>query len=198
MYVLCLILIWLRPFFPLPLSYSLLLSLYLFTSLSFCFSVALICSVSLSSSSHLYTVFYPFLHSVLSLLPPSPSCLVLSCLRTLPLSSNLIFSHLISCHPLPFLGMGDVHDGVNFMRAACVIAVEKAKASFEPMLEVCSVYLSVYVSIPCMEFYSMSLFNSSMTSPAEFSLTIISKFYELTHTHIDRQSEMHIRILTFM
>lgn len=33
-------------------------------------------------------------------------------------------------------GMGDVHDGVNFMRAACVIAVEKAKASFEPMLEV--------------------------------------------------------------
>jgi hypothetical protein len=34
------------------------------------------------------------------------------------------------------LGMGDVHDGVNFMRAACVIAVEKAKASFEPMLEV--------------------------------------------------------------
>lgn len=32
-------------------------------------------------------------------------------------------------------GMGDVHDGVNFMRAACVIAVEKAQASFEPMLE---------------------------------------------------------------
>ena len=32
-------------------------------------------------------------------------------------------------------GMGDVHDGVNFMRAACVIAMEKAKASFEPMLE---------------------------------------------------------------
>jgi hypothetical protein len=31
--------------------------------------------------------------------------------------------------------MGDVHDGVNFMRASCVIAVEKAKASFEPMLE---------------------------------------------------------------
>jgi hypothetical protein len=30
--------------------------------------------------------------------------------------------------------MGDVHDGVNFMRASCVIAVEKAKASFEPML----------------------------------------------------------------
>ena len=32
-------------------------------------------------------------------------------------------------------GMGDVHDGVNFMRAACVIAVEKAQQSFEPMLE---------------------------------------------------------------
>ena len=32
-------------------------------------------------------------------------------------------------------GMGDVHDGVNFMRAACVIAVEKAQQSFEPMLD---------------------------------------------------------------
>ena len=32
-------------------------------------------------------------------------------------------------------GMGDVHDGVNFMRAACIIAVEKAQCSFEPMLE---------------------------------------------------------------
>ena len=34
------------------------------------------------------------------------------------------------------VGMGDVHDGVNFMRSACVIAVEKAQATFEPMLEV--------------------------------------------------------------
>ena len=33
-------------------------------------------------------------------------------------------------------GMGDVHDGVNFMRSACVIAVEKAQSSFDPMLEV--------------------------------------------------------------
>ena len=32
-------------------------------------------------------------------------------------------------------GVGDMHDGVNFMRAACVIAVEKARTSFEPMLE---------------------------------------------------------------
>jgi hypothetical protein len=32
-------------------------------------------------------------------------------------------------------GMGEVHDGVNFMRAACVIAIEKAQLSFEPMLE---------------------------------------------------------------
>ncbi len=32
-------------------------------------------------------------------------------------------------------GMGDMHDGVNFMRAACVIAVEKARLSFDPMLD---------------------------------------------------------------
>jgi hypothetical protein len=31
--------------------------------------------------------------------------------------------------------MGEVHDGVNFMRAACVIAIEKAQVSFEPLLE---------------------------------------------------------------
>lgn len=32
-------------------------------------------------------------------------------------------------------GMGDTHNGVNFMRAACVIAMEKAQISFDPMLE---------------------------------------------------------------
>ena len=31
-------------------------------------------------------------------------------------------------------GMGDVHDGVNFLRSACVIAIEKAQQCFEPML----------------------------------------------------------------
>lgn len=31
--------------------------------------------------------------------------------------------------------MGDRHNGINFMRAACVIAMEKAQMSFEPMLE---------------------------------------------------------------
>ena len=33
------------------------------------------------------------------------------------------------------IGMGDRHNGINFMRAACVIAMEKAQMSFEPMLE---------------------------------------------------------------
>ena len=32
-------------------------------------------------------------------------------------------------------GMTDTHNGVNFMRAACVIAMEKAEVSFDPMLE---------------------------------------------------------------
>jgi hypothetical protein len=32
-------------------------------------------------------------------------------------------------------GIGDVHDGVNFLRAACVIALEKAQISFDPLLE---------------------------------------------------------------
>ncbi len=32
-------------------------------------------------------------------------------------------------------GMGETSNGVNFMRAACVIAMEKAELSFDPMLE---------------------------------------------------------------
>ena len=32
-------------------------------------------------------------------------------------------------------GIGETHDGVNFLRAACVIALEKAQISFDPLLE---------------------------------------------------------------
>ena len=31
-------------------------------------------------------------------------------------------------------GLGETHDGVNFLHAACTIAIEKARVSFEPML----------------------------------------------------------------
>lgn len=32
-------------------------------------------------------------------------------------------------------GIGEAHDGVNFLRAACVIALEKAQISFDPLLD---------------------------------------------------------------
>jgi len=32
-------------------------------------------------------------------------------------------------------GIGEAHDGVNFLRAACVIALEKAQLSFDPLLD---------------------------------------------------------------
>ena len=32
-------------------------------------------------------------------------------------------------------GVGDTHDGVNFLRAACVISIFKAQASFDPFLD---------------------------------------------------------------
>eukprot|EP00957_Ditylum_brightwellii_P025480 1926170-Ditylum_brightwellii.AAC.1 len=32
-------------------------------------------------------------------------------------------------------GIGDTHDGVNFLRASCVIAIEKARTSFDPLLD---------------------------------------------------------------
>ena len=44
-----------------------------------------------------------------------------------PLTLTLTFLPPLTSPPHPL--------GVNFMRAACVIAVEKAKSSFEPMLE---------------------------------------------------------------
>lgn len=31
-------------------------------------------------------------------------------------------------------GLGETHDGVNYLHAACVIAVEKARLSFDPMI----------------------------------------------------------------
>ena len=34
------------------------------------------------------------------------------------------------------VGVGDIHDGSNYMRSACVIAISKARAIFEPPLEV--------------------------------------------------------------
>lgn len=37
------------------------------------------------------------------------------------------------------LGVGDAHDGADFVRAACVIAVDKARRSFEPQLETLAV-----------------------------------------------------------
>lgn len=36
-------------------------------------------------------------------------------------------------------GMGDTHDGVNFMRAACVLAMNKAHQTFDPILETLNV-----------------------------------------------------------
>lgn len=32
-------------------------------------------------------------------------------------------------------GVGDMHDGVNYMRAACVLSLDKAHATFDPMLQ---------------------------------------------------------------
>ena len=53
-------------------------------------------------------------------------CLATRCLRLPTISEDEVANAA---------GVGDTHDGVNFLRAACVIAVEKAKMSFDPMLE---------------------------------------------------------------
>lgn len=53
-------------------------------------------------------------------------CLAVKCLRLPSISDDEIANAA---------GMGTTHDGVNFLHAACVIALEKARISFEPMLE---------------------------------------------------------------
>jgi len=40
------------------------------------------------------------------------------------------------------LGVGDAHDGADFVRASCVIAVDKARRSFEPQLQTLALRVS--------------------------------------------------------
>jgi hypothetical protein len=46
-------------------------------------------------------------------------------------------------------GVGDAHDGVNFLRAACVIALEKARTTFDPLLESMRLRLTHIMSKAC-------------------------------------------------
>ena len=46
-------------------------------------------------------------------------------------------------------GVGDTHDGVNFLRAACVIALEKARTTFDPLLESMRIRLTHILSKAC-------------------------------------------------
>lgn len=46
-------------------------------------------------------------------------------------------------------GIGETHDGVNFLRAACVIALEKAQMSFDPLLDALRLRISHIMSRLC-------------------------------------------------
>ncbi len=46
-------------------------------------------------------------------------------------------------------GMGDSHDGVNFLRAACVISLEKARMSFDPLLDALRVRMNHVMGKNC-------------------------------------------------
>jgi len=46
-------------------------------------------------------------------------------------------------------GVGDTHDGVNFLRASCVIALEKARTTFDPLLESLRLRLTHVMSKVC-------------------------------------------------
>ena len=44
-------------------------------------------------------------------------------------------------------GLEDFHDGVNYMRTACVIAVAKAQSLFEPFIHQVNIVVLVVVSV---------------------------------------------------
>jgi len=46
-------------------------------------------------------------------------------------------------------GMGDTHDGVNFLRAACVISLEKARTSFDPLLDALRIRMTHVMGRAC-------------------------------------------------
>jgi hypothetical protein len=46
-------------------------------------------------------------------------------------------------------GVGDTHDGVNFLRASCVIAIEKARVTFDPMIESLRIRMSHVMKRVC-------------------------------------------------
>jgi hypothetical protein len=47
------------------------------------------------------------------------------------------------------VGVGDIHDGVNFLRASCVIAIEKAMMTFDPMIESLRIRMSHVMKRVC-------------------------------------------------
>ncbi len=46
-------------------------------------------------------------------------------------------------------GMGANHDGVNFLRAACVISLEKARNSFDPLLDALRIRMTHVMARNC-------------------------------------------------
>lgn len=46
-------------------------------------------------------------------------------------------------------GLGETHDGVNFLHAACVIALEKSRVSFEPMLRALQIRMTHVMNRLC-------------------------------------------------
>jgi hypothetical protein len=82
-------------------------------------------------------------------------------------------------------GIGEVHDGVNFMRAACVIAIEKAQMSFEPMLEALRhrathIMRRLYPIVEYMVSKSTHVRNDAMNRPLQLMIRrIYEKYVEI-------------------
>jgi len=91
-------------------------------------------------------------------------------------------------------GMGTTHDGMNFMHAACVIALEKAKRSLEPMLEALQQRVShVFERLcPVTEYMLLQEFKSKSSTSSSIGRTLEDYDSYSKHTASASSSVMDI------
>jgi hypothetical protein len=90
-------------------------------------------------------------------------------------------------------GMGDMHDGVNFMRAACVLAMEKAQNTFEPMLEAMKVR-SVYIMERLFDIVAGIVTQKGKNDLSIDTVAQSAGFQDLVHVIFDNFVKEQIRI----
>jgi hypothetical protein len=95
------------------------------------------------------------------------------------------------------VGMGESHDGVNFLHAACSISLEKARTSFEPLLNTLASRMTHVMDrvCPITEYMLRETRerNRSSTSPSSsFAFSVESRYrtHTLDHRPLDTTTDI--------